>query len=109
MPGKLRRLACAAALLCLAVSSARAQWVDVDEYLAYDPSTAAYDSQEDILGVFVSDFMYEADFWLYFQCGANLTWFSEPEPGRWDTLEPEYQPIRDALCARRGALPFRDF
>jgi hypothetical protein len=104
-----RRLALAALLLLLARTPAQAQWVEIEEWIAYDSSTAAYDSQEDIVGVLVDDFAYEEEFWLYFQCGANLSWFEEPAPGRWDALEPEYQPIRENLCARRGALPFRDF
>ena len=109
MSRNLSRLALAALLLLLARTPSQAEWIDIEEWIAYDSSTAAYDSQEDIVGVLVDDFAYEEEFWLYFQCGANLTWFPEPAPGRWDTLEAEYQPIRDALCARRGALPFRDF
>ena len=109
MSPQLRRLACAAALLCVAVLPARAQWIEVEEFLAYDSSTAAYDPQEDILGVVVDDFAYDYTFWLYCQCGTNLTWIETPAPGRWDDLEPEYYPIRDQLCARRGTLPFRDF
>ena len=80
MSRTLRRLTCAALLLLVARTPAQAEWIEIEEFIAYDSSTAAYDSQEDILGVLVDDFAYESEFWLYFQCGANLTWFEEPAP-----------------------------
>ena len=103
------RLASAALFLCLAIMPARAEWIEIDEWIAYDLSTAAYDSEEDILGVLIDDWSYESEGWLYVQCGTGLTWFDNPAPGRWDALEQEYIPIRDALCAQRHTLPFRDF
>ncbi len=108
--GIIRHAAFALMLANVAVAaSARAEWIDVDEDLAYLRESAAYDPADDVLGVYVLDFMDGTDFLLYFRCGSATTWFDEPAPGRWDALEIEYHPLRDALCAQRETLPFQDF
>lgn len=107
--GPIRRIAFALFLLSVAVTTAaRAEWIDVDEYLSYERDSATYDPADDVLAVFISDFMYD-DFWMYFRCGSATTWYDSPAPGRWDALEIEYYPLRDALCAQRETLPFQDF
>lgn len=107
--GPIRRIAFSLFLLSVAVTtSARAEWIDVNEYLSYERDSATYDPADDVLAVYVDHSIY-GEFWKAFRCGSATTWYDTPAPGRWDALESDAFPLRDALCAQRETLPFRDF
>ncbi len=91
-------------------TSARAEWiaVDEDEYVFYERDSATYDPADDVLAVYIDHSMY-GEFWKAFRCGSATTWDDSPAPGRWVALESDAFPLRDALCAQRETLPFRDF
>ena len=98
-------------LFCLAATaSARAEWLDADGIYSYDPGSLAYDSTDDILAVYVLNYLSDgAEYWLYYRCNVELTWFSDPEPGRWDAVPDEERRVWGLFCAQRYQAPFKDF
>ena len=49
-----------------------------------------------------------AEYWLYYRCNVELTWFSDPEPGRWDAVPDEERRVWGLFCAQRYQAPFKD-